>query len=137
VKFILNNIWLVLAALVSGAALIWPLISKRLSGIPELGAQAAVALINRRDASILDVREVGEFNAGHLSNAKNIPLAQLEKRAGELEKLRNKPLLLCCQTGNRAHSAAALLKKTGWSEIFILGGGINAWQQASLPLEKK
>lgn len=134
--FIQNNIWLVLAALISGGALVWPLISRRLSGIPELGAQAAVALINRRDALVVDVREAAEFGAGHLPDAKNIPFAQVQKRAGELEKSKNKPLLVCCQTGSRSHATAAVLKKAGFQETFVLAGGIHAWQQAGLPLEK-
>ena len=100
-KFVLNNIWLVLAAAVSGAILVWPLINRRLSGVPEVGAIEAVQLLNRKDAVMLDVREPAEFSAGHAPNAKNIPLAQLDKRVGELEKLKNRPVVIVCQTGGR------------------------------------
>jgi rhodanese-related sulfurtransferase len=136
VNFVLNNIWLVLAAAVSGAILLWPLINRRLSGVPEVGALEAVQLLNRKDAVMIDVREPAEFSAGHAPNAKNIPLAQLDKRIGELEKFKKRPAVVVCQTGGRSHTATALLKKAGFVEIFVLAGGIGAWQQANMPVEK-
>ena len=135
-KFVLNNIWLVLAAAVSGAILVWPLINRRLSGVPEVGALQAVQLLNRKDAVMIDVREPGEFSAGHAPNAKNIPLAQLDKRIGELEKFKNRPAVVVCQAGSRSNAATALLKKAGFAEVVVLAGGINAWQQANMPVEK-
>jgi rhodanese-related sulfurtransferase len=136
VNFVLNNIWLVLAAAVSGSVLIWPLINRRLSGVPEVGAMQAVQLLNRKDAVMVDVREPAEFGAGHAPNAKNIPMAQLAKRIGELEKFKNRPVLIVCQSGGRSHAATALLKKAGFAEVVVLAGGIGAWQQANMPLEK-
>jgi rhodanese-related sulfurtransferase len=136
VKFVLNNIWLVLAAAVSGAILVWPLVSRRLTGVPEVGALQAVQLLNRKDALLIDVREPAEFNAGHAPNSKNFPLAQLDKRVGELEKFKNRPAVIVGQAGGRSHAATALLKKAGFAEVVILAGGINAWQQANMPMEK-
>ncbi len=135
-NFVLNNIWLVMAAAVSAAVLIWPLVNRRLSGATELGALQVVQLFNRKDAVMIDVREPAEFSTGHASNSKNIPLGQFEKRIGELEKFKNRPAILVCQTGSRSHSAAALLKKAGFAEIAVLAGGMNAWQQANMPVEK-
>ena len=136
-KFVMNNIWLVLAAAVSGAMLIWPLVNRRLSGAAEVGALEAVQLLNRKDAILIDVREPVEFNAGHAPNARNIPLAQLDKRIGELEKFKNRPAVVVCQTGGKSHAATALLKKAGFAEVVVLAGGIGAWQQANMPVEKK
>jgi rhodanese-related sulfurtransferase len=135
--FISNNIWLVLIALVSGGFLVWPWIAKRMSGAKEIGAMDAVQLINRKDAVVIDVREPNEFATAHIGNAKNIPLAQIEKRAAELQKLKNKPVLLACATGSRSHAAFALLKKLGFADVYVLSGGLGAWQQASLPVDKK
>ena len=135
-KFALNNIWLVLAALVSGAILVWPFINRRLSGVPEVGALEAVQLLNRKNAVMIDVREPAEFGAGHAPNAKNIPLAQLDKRIGELEKFKGRPVVVVCQTGGRSHAATAQLKKAGFAEVVVLAGGIGAWQQANMPVEK-
>lgn len=136
-KFVMNNIWLVLAAAVSGAMLIWPLVNRRLSGAAEVGALEAVQLLNRKDAILIDVREPVEFNAGHAPNARNIPLAQLDKRIGELEKFKNRPAVVVCQTGGKSHAATALLKKAGFAEVVVLAGGIGAWQQANMPVERK
>jgi rhodanese-related sulfurtransferase len=135
--FIINNIWLVLIALASGGFLVWPWFAKRLSGAKEIGAMEAVQLINRKDAVVIDVREPGEFASAHIGGARNIPLGQIEKRAGDLQKFRNKPVLLTCASGSRSHVAFASLKKLGFSDVYVLSGGIGAWQQASLPVEKK
>jgi rhodanese-related sulfurtransferase len=136
VKFVLNNIWLVLAAIVSGSILVWPLINRRLSGVPEVGALQAVQLLNRKDAVMIDVREPAEFNSGHAPNARNIPLGQLDKRIGELEKFKNRPAVIVCQTGGRSHAATTTLKKAGFAEVVVLAGGFGAWQQANMPVEK-
>jgi rhodanese-related sulfurtransferase len=125
-----------LAAAVSGAILVWPLVNRRLSGVPEVGALQAVQMLNRNDALMIDVREPAEFSAGHAPNARNIPLAQFDKRIGELEKFKNRPAVVVCQTGSRAHAATALLKKAGFAQVVVLAGGIGAWQQANMPIEK-
>lgn len=135
-KFVWNNIWLVLAALISAAILIWPLVNRRISGVPEVGALEAVQLLNRKDAVLIDVREPAEFSAGHAPGARNIPLAQLGTRIGELEKFKNRPAVVICQSGSRSHAATALLRKAGFGEVVVLAGGIGAWQQANMPVEK-
>jgi rhodanese-related sulfurtransferase len=137
VKFVQDNIWLVLTAIVSGAVLIWPWISRRLSGAPEVGPLEAVQLLNRKDALMLDVREPGEFGAGHAPGAKSVPLAQLEQRVGDIDKFKAKPVIVVCQTGGRSHAATSRLKQAGFSQVVVLAGGFNAWQQANLPVEKK
>ncbi len=133
----MNNIWLVLAAVVSGSMLVWPLINRRMSGVPEVGALQAVEMLNRKDAVMIDVRETAEFNGGHAPNAKNIPVGELDKRAGELEKWKNRPALVVCQTGGRSHAATAALRKIGFKEVVVLAGDMGAWQQANMPVEKK
>jgi len=135
-EFVRHNIWLFLAAVLSGGFLIWPLIAKRLSGAREVGAVEAVQLINRRDAVVLDVREPGEFDGGHIAGAKNFPVGAIEKRAGDLARFREKPVLIVCATANRSHAAFNVLRKLGFVDVHILSGGMNAWRQASLPLEK-
>jgi rhodanese-related sulfurtransferase len=136
VKFIQDNIWLVLIALASGGVLVWPWISRLLSGAPEVGPLEAVQLINRKDAVMLDVRDPGEFSAGHAPNAKNVPLGQLDKRLREIEKFKTRPVVVTCQTGSRSHAATSALKKAGFGEVVVLSGGFGAWQQANLPVEK-
>lgn len=135
-KFVQENIWLVLIAVASGLGLLWPFVARQLSGIPQMSVTDAVQLINRRDPLVLDVREPGEFNAGHIAGSKHIPAGTLKSRLAEVEKWKDKPVLVHCASGNRSQGAASTLKAAGFKEVFNLQGGMNAWQQAGMPVEK-
>ncbi len=135
-EFIVNNIWLVMAAVLSGGYFLWPWISRRASGLNEVAPMAAVQLINRKNAVVLDVREQDEYRAGHITGAKNFPVASIEKRAGELKKYLNKPVLISCASGARSHTACTALRKLGFQDLHVLAGGLGAWKQANLPVEK-
>lgn len=134
--FISDNIWLVAIAVVSGGYVIWPWISKGTSGVREVGPMEAVQLINRKDAVVIDVREQAEFSGGHIAGSKHFPLASLEKRSGEMKKFVKKPIVVVCASGTRSRSACATLKKLGFEDVTVLAGGIGAWRQASLPVQK-
>jgi rhodanese-related sulfurtransferase len=136
VEFVQKNIWLVMIAVASGALFIWPTIAKLFSRGREVGVVEAVQLINRKDAVIVDVREPNEFKGGHIPNARNIPAGQITERGKELDKLKSKPLLLVCQTGNRSTQACAGLVTGGFAQAVALSGGMAAWQQAGMPVEK-
>ena len=123
-------------AAASGAMLIWPLVSRPFRQANEVGTFEAVQLINRRDALVLDVRDTGEYAAGHVANARHIPEAQLADRMKELDKYKSRPIIVSCRTGSRSHIVTGMLRKRGFAEVFALKGGVAAWQQASLPLEK-
>jgi len=135
-EFIANNIWLVMAAVASGGYFLWPWISRGAGGGNEVGPMAAVQLINRKNAVVLDVREQGEFNGGHISGAKNFPVASIDKRASDLKKYSNKPVLIACASGARSRAAQGKLQKLGFEDLHILSGGLAAWRQANLPVEK-
>ncbi|HRO60674.1 MAG TPA: rhodanese-like domain-containing protein [Burkholderiaceae bacterium] len=132
-QFIVENIVLIAIALVSGAMLLWPLLMRGSAG-PTVDTHGATRLINDTDAVILDVRPETEFAAGHLPNARNIPLSDLDKRAGELPA--GKPVLVCCASGVSSGKASALLRRNGRGEVFNLAGGLQAWRQAGLPVVK-
>ena len=133
--FVQNNFALILVALISGGMLLWPLLSRRADG--EVGTLAAVQLINHQDALVLDVREDIEYDAGHIADAKHIPVGKMEGRLQELEKFKNKPIVVVCRSGMRSSRACSVLRKHGFTDVHNLAGGINAWQQASLPVAKK
>lgn len=134
-EFITKNIFLIAIALVSGGMLIWPLL-RRGAGGSWVNTLAATQLINRSDALVIDLRSTEDYAKGHILGAKNIPLADLERRAGELDKHKAKPLILHCGDGNRAGGAVATLRKKGFDSVHNLAGGYAAWQQAGLPVEK-
>ena len=134
-EFISKNIFIIAIALVSGGMLIWPLLRRGVGG-PSVNTLAATQLINRSDALVIDLRSQEDYAKGHILGAKNIPLADLERRTGELDKHKTKPLILHCGDGNRTGSAVAALRKKGFDSVHNLAGGYTAWLQAGLPVEK-
>ena len=130
--FVTENIFLIAIALVSGSMLLWPTIAGLSGGASGLDALGATRLINDRNPVLVDVRPAAEFAAGHLRDAINIPLDELDKRAGELPAKR--PVLLTCSTGMRSGKAVSKLKAAGREEVFNLSGGLDAWAAAGLPV---
>ena len=134
-EFIQQNLLLVLMALGSGGALI-PMSMRRPGGGSGVTPTQATLLINREDAQVIDVRGSDEYVSGHLPDSRNIPLEQLEARAGELEKFKDTPVILVCQTGARSSGACKQLEKLGFSKVNNLESGIAGWRSAGLPLKK-
>jgi len=134
-KFVQENILLVAVAFVSGGMLLWPGLRRGSSG-PAVNTLEATILINQKDALVLDVRDAGDYHQGHILAARSIPLAQLEARISDLSKYKERPVIISCQNGNVSTKAAAVLRKHGFTQVFNLAGGIAAWQQAGLPVEK-
>ena len=133
-NFLLDHWYLVLAALASGALLLWPQLSRGTQG-GKVNATEAVRLINREKAVLIDVSEPAEFAAVHAAGARSVPLGALAN-AGNLPKNKALPLVIVCPTGARATRAAATLKKLGFDNARALAGGTAAWREANLPLEK-
>lgn len=129
-----NMMWAALAA-VSGGMLLWPML--RGGGKSGVSPTEATLLINREDAVVVDVRETGEWSSSHIPESRHIALAQLEKRVSELEKFRQRPLILCCATGSRSQGAVGILQRAGFERVHNLNGGIAAWAEANLPLTGK
>jgi rhodanese-related sulfurtransferase len=134
VNFFIDNWMLISVATMSGAMLLWPVIKGGTSG--GLSTAAAVLLINREKAVVVDVRETEEFAIGHVGGARNVPLGQLEQRLPEVVKNKTVPLLLVCENGARANRALATAKKLGYDKAQVIAGGLKAWKEANLPVEK-
>lgn len=135
-EFLLNNLALVALFLASGALLIWPDIASFSGGANAIGTLEATRLMNQPGALVLDVREPAEFAAGHLPRARHIPLGELSRRVEEIAKFKEKPVIVTCRSGARSGSACRTLVKAGFTNVHNLKGGIGAWQQASLPVER-
>jgi rhodanese-related sulfurtransferase len=130
------NLVLFGTVVVTGGMLIWPLIARLMHPGQEVDPAQAVQLINRRDAVVIDVRDAADYKSGHITNARHIPEGEIEARAKDLEKVKSKPIIVSCGRGNRSQGAALRLRKLGFNEVVSLRGGIAAWQQANIPLEK-
>ena len=128
-KFLIDNIWLILISLVSGGALAWPSLSRSKNTLSTL---QATQLLNKGKTLILDVRSADEYKAGHLRQAKNIPLSDLPARVGELNI--SATVLVVCQTGMRAGRGAAQLRRAGINDVYVLEGGFAAWKSQGLPV---
>jgi rhodanese-related sulfurtransferase len=135
VKFILDNWMLIAVAFASGGMLVWPAVGRGVQA-GRLTATGAVQLINREKAVVIDVSEPEEFAAGHVVGAKNVPLGQLEQNLPQAVKNKALPVILICASGARSGRAVAIAKKLGYEQAQSLGGGLKAWKEASLPLEK-
>ena len=130
-QFFIDNIFLIAVAFISGGMLIWPVVRARASG-PSLSTLQATLLINSKHAQVVDVRSAEDFGKGSLPNAKNIPTAKLQERAGDLKK--DRPVIIVCNTGSTAGAAAAQLRAAGLSDVYVLAGGLAAWREAGLPV---
>jgi len=102
----------------------------------QVTGQALIGLINHETGTVLDVREREAFERGHILDALHIPLKKLPDNLGELEKHKDSPLVICCQTGNASAQASGILAKSGHTNLYRLQGGISAWQSDNLPLTR-
>ena len=134
-EFIKQQYLLIIVAFVSGAMLLWPLV-RRSTGGPWVNTARATELINREDALLLDVRDPGEYGAGHILGARNLPVSRIDDGGAELAKRKDRPLIVYCEGSDRSSKAAAALRRQGFTRVVNLSGGLGAWQQAGLPVEK-
>ena len=131
--FLLANWSLILVALVSGSLLVWPMVQ---GGGAGLTPAAAVQLINREKAVVIDVCGADEYAAGHVAGAKSIPLGELEARLAGVVKTKATPLVLVCASGMRSNRAVAIARKLGYDNAQSLSGGLKSWRDADLPVDK-
>ena len=132
-SFLADNWYWMVAAAASGGLLLWQQIQQ--GGGAGLSPALAVQLINREKAVVIDVCDATEYAAGHVAGAKNIPLADLATAKG-LPGNKKLPVVVVCASGQRAAKAAAQLKQMGHENAQALAGGLRAWREANLPVEK-
>ena len=133
-NFLISNWIPLVAALISGGLLLWPVLTQGARGAA-VDTVEAVRLVNREKAVLIDVREAEEFAAGHVVGSRNIPLAALDGHKS-LPSNKTLPLVLVCQSGARSRRAAGILSKLGYANVQSLAGGLKAWREANLPVEQ-
>ena len=134
-KFFIDNWYLFLVAVVSGGLLFWQTFAKGATGGAKVSTRDAVQMINREKAVLIDVSDPAEFAAGHAAGSRSVPLANLQA-SNDLPKNKTLPLVVVCPTGSRATRAVATLKSLGFQNVRALAGGLAAWREANLPIEK-
>jgi len=134
-SYLADNWYWIVAAAASGGGLLW-LQLREGAASGGVSPQEAVLLINREKAVVVDVCEPTEFAGGHIKGARNIPAAQIGADAKGLPSNKQTPVVVVCASGIRAGKAAQALKKLGYEKAQVLNGGMKAWREANLPVEK-
>lgn len=135
-QFVLNHWYLFLALVLVLGLLIAPNVMQLLHGIKSLTPAQCVLLINRQSAVVVDVSEPSVYGTGHLPNAINLPSSTITHGAPSLDKYKERPLIVIGRNVNTASKAAAFLRKRGFGAVYLLAGGLAAWEKEHLPLEK-
>jgi rhodanese-related sulfurtransferase len=108
-------------------------LARRFSGgIPSIPPAEAERLMREQKALLLDVRTRGEQRFGHIAGATLMPMAELERRQGEIPS--EPPLVVYCASGLRSRAAAARLSRRRRGPVYNLAGGISAWQRQGFSL---
>ena len=128
-EFLQENIMLVALAIISGAMLRWPTLTKG-KRQKEVDSTDATELINKSNAQVVDIRTEKDFKAGHIAGSVNLPATVIHHRLNEIDKAR--PVLLVSSTGN-ANMPGSLLKGMGFT-VISLKDGIAGWRREGLPL---
>ena len=136
IQFVIHNWYLFVALVVVVALLVAPNVMQLRHGIKSLAPAQCVMLVNRESGVFIDVSEPKEYQAGHIPNAINVPLATVTQGAPHLDKHKQRPVIVVDRGGNRALKAATALRKRGFTSVHLLAGGLPAWEKENLPLEK-
>jgi rhodanese-related sulfurtransferase len=100
-----------------------------------ISPKEAATMRVKNQAVIVDVREKDDWNEHHIHGAVRIPLSQLNDRLAELEPYKNRPLITQCQAGMRSAQAQLMLKAAGFTKVYLMNGGIQAWHEQGLVTE--
>ncbi len=132
IEFVVNHWWLVGIWAAFLVALLWD--NNRRNG-QTVSTAEATTMINRQNALVLDIRDKADFKAGHLVNAVNIPYASRAQRMSELDKERERPIVLVCKTGQTVSMAGKMLREKGFNAV-RMKGGMMEWNSQNLPVVK-
>ena len=130
--FLFENIFLVGLIIISGVLLFFPKVLSRDNKV--LGSKEVTLLINREPAILVDVRSEADFKAGHITNAINIPLDQIEVQINKITSNSKKNIIVYCQKGVRSAQAFRLLNKLSLPKLYTIEGGLDAWLKNNLPI---
>ncbi|HED15170.1 MAG TPA: rhodanese-like domain-containing protein [Gammaproteobacteria bacterium] len=136
IEFIRQN-WYLFVALVGivGLIALEPL-RQKMSGVKRLSILQYMRLASDENPQLIDVSEAKEYKKGHIPSSKNVPLSGLDDALPKLGKFKNKPVVITCQTGTRSNRAASKLTRQEFSQVYILEGGLAAWEKENMPVER-
>ena len=135
-EFVANHLFLFSLLIAILTLLIWNIFGDTVSGIRQVAPMEATRLINHDNATVIDLRKQDAFKNGHILNAINYPVDSLKEREKNLESYKDKTVILYCNTGTETPRVARMLIQKGFEKIYCLKGGLQAWKNASLPLNR-
>jgi len=124
--------WFALLALLASLLLYY---ENRKAG-PSVTTAQLTSLVNHHEGVVLDVRPGADFRQGHIVDAVNIPHDQVAGRVTELEKFRERPLIVVCKMGQHSGGAAKALRAAGFTQVYRMSGGMMEWTGSGLPVVK-
>ena len=129
----LSAVWVALVVMI-----IVTTIKMKMSPVKQISPQELTFLVNREDGLVVDIRAEKEFKAGHILDARHLSNEKVTKNDfANLEKHKDKPIIVVCAAGMTAARASEQLLKAGFGKVSLLKGGMNAWVNAGLPVAKK
>lgn len=128
----LGEQWLLALALATTLIMLF-LHESRKAG-PAASPQQAINLVNSEGGVFLDIRDAKDYKAGHIVDAKHIPLTQLATRMSELDKFKDKPVIVVCRMGQSASGATKQLRANGFDRAQKMTGGMMEWSTLKLPV---
>lgn len=129
---IMASAWVILFVL-----LVATYVNSAMSNIKMVNSHQMTMMVNRENAVVVDIRKPVDFNNGHITDSINLPLEKINKeQLGALEKQKKSPIVVVCNAGISAKTAAKVLSKQGFENVSVLTGGIQTWTSANLPVIK-
>lgn len=129
IEFILNHYMLALALAVVTYLLIQEFFDSAFKKFGFVSPLSAVTKMNESNTVVIDVRENDEFNKGHIEGAINLPLSKIKDHTTSLDAYKDNQVLVVCQEGMRSSSAGKIITKAGLKNVFVVTGGMQAWQE--------
>jgi len=130
----LGQQWLLISALM---VLVFLYIQSEIKrGGQTISVHQLTLMVNRENALVLDVRENAEFKEGHIIDALHIPFSKLKERIAELDKYKDKPVIIVDKMGQHSGAAGKQLREAGFN-ISRLDGGMTEWRGSNLPVVKE
>ncbi len=133
--FISNHLFLSLAFMAVLFLYIMMFLNEKMQNFSNVNTSELTQLVNHKDAVLIDTRSVDDYQKGHIVNAINIPLADMQPE--KISKYKGKTVIAYCVSGMSSKTACKNLKNAGVEHVFNLTGGINSWLNEKLPLAKK
>ena len=134
--FLGRNQLLAMALLGITLAILYTELSRLFRGFRGLRPAELTVLMNRESALVVDLQAQADFDRGHIAGAKNVQVSQFDPENRKLAGAKALPVVAVCRTGQASAAAAKRLRKAGFEKVYVLEGGLAAWQQADLPLVK-